>query len=371
MFILRQGNGCDRQTVVTDRHGNDSFNQTQMYVLWCAVLIKAVIFVGWSVSSRSSSGLRSFAAIKVFNRAASYKDNLGEDAWLTTNHEIGVFDGVGDWKLSNIDAGSFSRSVANYMQAMVHVEREMGTNEIDLVSVLQFAVQQCRDFLIFGSCTACVASIDPVNSILQILNLGDSAAIVLRPIFASNGSICDVTPIFRSSPQYHSYNAPYQIGHFEFSDNSNSSLIMIFDSPKASSLKFIPVLSGDVVIIGSDGLYDNLFENELLPIILSSFQQSTVDCNNSESLDTNSIVAILADNLSKEVVAAAMDRNRVTPWSSAARARLQKKNTWTLSVQNWLERLGCGEPKPKMIRVDDQIMGGKDDDITFVVGIVS
>lgn len=337
---------------------------------WSTILIKVAVFVGWSVLSQNRVGLRTFSSVKVFNRAASYKENLGEDAWLLTDHEIGVFDGVGDWKLSNIDAGSFSRSVANYMQAMLHVEREIGENEIDLVSVLQFAVQQCHELRVLGSCTACVASIDPVNSVLQILNLGDSAAIVLRPVFSSNGSICDVIIMFKSSPQYHSYNAPFQIGHFEFSGNSFSSSpssIMIFDSPRLSSVNFMPVLSGDVVIVGSDGLFDNLFETELLQIIINSSQQSNV--NNNGSLE--SFVTILADNLSQEVVAAAMDHTRSTPWSVAAQAHLQKKNgfgLWSSGINSWLDAVR-GESKVKI--KEDKIVGGKDDDITFVIAILS
>lgn len=64
-------------------------------------------------------------------------------------------------------------------------------------------------------------------------------------------------PIFRSEEQQHSFNYPYQLG-------TNSR-----DSPKDTQSFNIKVTEGDIVIIGSDGLFDNVFDEDIVDIVAS------------------------------------------------------------------------------------------------------
>ncbi|KAI3986171.1 hypothetical protein MKX01_004315 [Papaver californicum] len=71
---------------------------------------------------------------------------------------------------------------------------------------------------------------------LRAVNVGDSGFVVLR-----RG--CS---IYHSPRKLHSFNSPYQLG--KNSDRSSS----------ADVLEFKQVMAGDVIVTGTDGLFDNL-----------------------------------------------------------------------------------------------------------------
>ena len=64
-------------------------------------------------------------------------------------------------------------------------------------------------------------------------------------------------PIFRSEEQQHSFNFPYQLG--------TSSR----DSPKDTQSFTVIIQEGDIVILGSDGLFDNVFDEDIVDIVAS------------------------------------------------------------------------------------------------------
>lgn len=82
---------------------------------------------------------------------------------------------------------------------------------------------------------------------LRIANIGDCGVIAIR------GS--DV--IFRTSEQQHSFNFPFQLG-------TGSK-----DQPADAMSFHVKVKEGDIVIVASDGLFDNLFDDEILDITVS------------------------------------------------------------------------------------------------------
>ena len=76
----------------------------------------------------------------------------------------------------------------------------------------------------------------------------------------SCGSSSPVTPLpcmqphvkFRTAPQEHEFGWPYQLGHLPTADR-----------PQDCMLASVRVQSGDIVILGSDGLWDNVFDREI------------------------------------------------------------------------------------------------------------
>jgi protein phosphatase PTC7 len=58
---------------------------------------------------------------------------------------------------------------------------------------------------------------------------------------------------YRSPQQEHSFGHPYQLGHFEGAD-----------LPEDAMLTTMPLSPGDIVVLGSDGLWDNVGEEELV-----------------------------------------------------------------------------------------------------------
>ncbi len=63
--------------------------------------------------------------------------------------------------------------------------------------------------------------------------------------------------VFHSPQQQHDFNFPYQIG----------SVDSMSDPPQAAQRFELVVQPGDVLVIGTDGLWDNCFDEEILSVI--------------------------------------------------------------------------------------------------------
>ncbi|KAJ0085631.1 hypothetical protein Patl1_09110 [Pistacia atlantica] len=96
-----------------------------------------------------------------------------------------------------------------------------------------------------GSSTACILALTDQG--LRAINLGDSGFMVVR----------DGCTVFRSPVQQHDFNFTYQL---ECGSNG--------DLPSSGQVFTIPVAPGDVIIAGTDGLFDNLYNNEITAVVV-------------------------------------------------------------------------------------------------------
>ncbi|CAG8459655.1 14928_t:CDS:2 [Acaulospora colombiana] len=186
-------------------------------------------------------------------------------------------------------------------------------NEVDPVDILRTSYEQCiRDCTmegIIGSSTALIAILREDE--LRIANLGDCGISIIRRN--------DFT--FRSEEQQHSFNFPYQLGTGSF------------DTPQDAQRYTIKVQCGDIVILGSDGIFDNLFEEDILEEIDRFFCPRT---------GTPSVhPQMISEALAYRAKNASEDLNNPSPFQSRA-------------MQEGLYYLG-----------------GKKDDISVLVGIVT
>eukprot|EP01130_Rhizamoeba_saxonica_P008936 TRINITY_DN3621_c0_g1_i1.p1 TRINITY_DN3621_c0_g1~~TRINITY_DN3621_c0_g1_i1.p1 ORF type:complete len:288 (+),score=63.25 TRINITY_DN3621_c0_g1_i1:22-885(+) len=158
----------------------------------------------------------------------------GEDSFYVGNDgmSFGVFDGVGGWADQGVNPRDYTFKLSEGCQAVY----EKGVT--DPVEIMQAGYDGVRGLQ--GSCTACVVTIN--DGVFSAANLGDSGFLIVR-----DGQI-----ILRSKEQQHSFNFPYQLG-------PQSS-----DKPKHSDLYTIDVKSGDLILLGTDGLFDNLFDKDIL-----------------------------------------------------------------------------------------------------------
>ncbi|KAL7336075.1 hypothetical protein PS15p_201447 [Mucor circinelloides] len=192
-----------------------------------------------------------------------YSIQIGEDAYFRRSDAIGVADGVGGWQgVSAANAALYSRKLMHH--AYLELERFDNVDdpcfyhydEADPVSILQKSyeesMQEALQEGIIGSCTACLAILR--HEELRIANLGDCGISVIR----------HNDYIFRSEEQQHSFNFPYQLG--------TSSP----DRPKDAQSFTVAVEKGDIIIMGSDGLFDNLFDREILSIVKSQLSAFTL-----------------------------------------------------------------------------------------------
>ena len=165
----------------------------------------------------------------------------GEDAYFisTKRNACGVADGVGAWIEHGIDAGEYSRALVKYLKRACERRRIQ-----DPLEMLKFAYHKVTDDDIDGSTTICLVSLDPATGVVRASNLGDSGFLVIR----------ESQLVLRSTPQQHGINHPYQIG-------ANR------DHPEDADTIMFTVSPGDIIVMGTDGLFDNLHIEEILTFI--------------------------------------------------------------------------------------------------------
>ncbi|KAA8528629.1 hypothetical protein F0562_035984 [Nyssa sinensis] len=201
----------------------------------------------------------------------------GEDAhFICDEQAIGLADGVGGWADLGVDAGKYAREL---MSNSVTAIQEEPKRSIDPARVLEKAYSSTKAK---GSSTACIIALTDQG--LHAINLGDSGFVVVR----------DGCTIFRSPVQQHDFNFTYQL------ESGNGS-----DLPTSGQVFTIPVAPGDVIIAGTDGLFDNLYSNEVTAVVVHAMRASL------EPQVTAQKIAALARQR-------AQDKNRQTPFSTAA-----------------------------------------------------
>ncbi|XVF73706.1 hypothetical protein PTKIN_Ptkin13bG0004300 [Pterospermum kingtungense] len=205
------------------------------------------------------------------------EDTGGEDAHFICVDEqaIGVADGVGGWADLGVDAGQYSREL---MSNSVNAIQEEPKGSIDPARVLQKAHSGTKAK---GSSTACFMALTDQD--LHAINLGDSGFMVVR----------DGCTVFRSPAQQHDFNFTYQL---ERGYNG--------DLPSSGQVFTLSVAWGDVVIAGTDGLFDNLSNNEITAVVVHAVRAGL-----GPQVTAQKIPALARQR--------AQDRDRQTPFSTA------------------------------------------------------
>ncbi|KAJ7449806.1 phosphatase 2C-like domain-containing protein [Mycena latifolia] len=185
---------------------------------------------------------------------------------------LGVADGVGGWIDQGIDCSMFSQALMYYAHG--HFENGWaGEPEFDPTirppieappEGVEMSPSEClqlayRDILTdqsveAGSSTACLLTLNSATGLLRSANLGDSGFCIIR-----SSSI-----FYNSSPQTHAFNTPRQLAKLQGARGRNQDSIR--DSPKVAQQWDTRLRNGDIVILYSDGLADNVFPAEMLKI---------------------------------------------------------------------------------------------------------
>jgi protein phosphatase PTC7 len=195
------------------------------------------------------------------------KGEHGEDAYfITDNNQVaGVADGVGGWVEMGIDAGAFSRELMGGAEKFA-----INENSLDPYAMLNSAYFSTTAL---GTCTACIIALDGKE--LRAIIVGDSGFSILRRQTESHkdkNELNDDPPhwalFFQTTEQVHFFNCPMQLG-------TNSK-----DSPSDGQQFNLPMEHGDIVILATDGLIDNLFTAELIQVSVDVVWYIHVDCEN-------------------------------------------------------------------------------------------
>jgi protein phosphatase PTC7 len=242
-----------------------------------------------------------------------------EDAYFIGQglRALAVADGVGGWASMGVDPAAYSTKLTRDMRLLFATRAGRaavrGKGKHLAFSLLQSAWERTQRARIQGSTTAVVCVLeeptDPTapGAILSTVNLGDSGFLVLR-----GGKL-----VYASDPQQHAPNTPFQLG----TDS--------IDTPGDGVTVRLLVMPGDLIIMGSDGVFDNLYMDQIIAIV----------ANFEADADVNAIAVALA----KASSAVAKDDRALSPFAHYIRS--------TKKYPNWI--------------------GGKLDDITVVVARVA
>eukprot|EP00667_Euglena_gracilis_P009573 EG_transcript_9730 len=226
--------------------------------------------------------------------------DCGEDSFMCSPAVLAVADGVGGWTEMGVDPSLF----ANAMMKGVKRGAEEGLR--DPVGLLRAAYTTTLQEVAMGSATVLVAVLRE-DGRLVTASLGDCGLLVIR------GDKC----VHYTKELLLAFNTPAQLTTDPFGQQKMS--------PEISLVDEFQTQPGDVVILSTDGLLDNLYVNEIVQLI-----------NAADRLPEQTAAQVLkayAMNVTR-------DTERLTPFAFKAR-----------QAGYWYS-------------------GGKPDDITVVVGRV-
>ncbi|OII78244.1 hypothetical protein cand_034690 [Cryptosporidium andersoni] len=322
------------------------------------------------------------AAVSTQHRLKQQKSGINADAWLVSWNLLGVADGVSSVESEGYDPSQLPQELlrncielcnlreSNRMRFDSASEAIFREHEIPYISyefLKQIVSRSCCNCTSYGSTTCLLCFLD--GNQLWITNVGDSQLIILRP---SNYHTCELPKIpdisdssirkpltgnsrcrlpnnviiggyqivARSEVQQHFFNCPYQLTIMPDLDCSSEEILKR-SANSIQSLR-VDVNVGDMIIMGTDGIFDNIFDEDMIDIA------NRAEKNYSNIYYHNPI--LLADIIARELVNFALKaadpvapgcKAKVTPFSEGA-----------------------------LIDVNRHIEGGKPDDITVIVAFV-
>jgi protein phosphatase PTC7 len=180
-----------------------------------------------------------------------------------------------------------------------------------------------------GSSTACILQVDLDSGVLDASNLGDSGFIVAR----------DGEVVLKAPFQEHFFDCPFQLG-------AAPEYVPETDEATDAAVLSGQVQGGDLIIMGTDGLWDNVPMEDILAAVRAT---------------SGSDARALAVALGEMAVAHSRDPEYESPYALEAR-----KQGYELS---FFEKIQAAKFTEGGIQLG-QITGGKMDDITILVGVV-
>ncbi|XP_057428951.1 probable protein phosphatase 2C 26 [Lotus japonicus] len=272
---------------------------------------KRVILSSSSSSSELNPVIRSEVSFSVGTCLIPHPkkvDRGGEDAFFVSNYNggvIGVADGVSGWAEEDVDPSLFPRELLANASNFVEDE-EVNYDPQILIRKSHAATSST------GSATVIIAMLEK-NGVLKIASVGDCGLRIIR----------DGRVVFSTSPQEHYFDCPFQLS----SERVGQTYL-------DAAVCNVELIEGDTIVMGSDGLFDNVFDHEILQTI-SRYKD----------------VAEAAKELANLASSHATDSNFDSPYSLEARSK-------GFEAPLWKKILGM------------KLTGGKLDDITVIVSQV-
>lgn len=182
----------------------------------------------------------------------------GEDAIFLDRNVLAIADGVSQWDEWGIDPAQYARGLMYNLKGIV--DAEDGT--LPLPHELAWNIY--NKTTAEGSCTCTILSLDMEQPILYIGQVGDTGFCIIRFV-EENGQ-----KVLRIVRQYMSFQIIFNMPHQLCKD------LMFGDTPDSGNYTLTDVQNNDIIIFGTDGLWDNLFENYILQIVEEMYPDGVV-----------------------------------------------------------------------------------------------
>ena len=176
---------------------------------------------------------------------------------------VAIADGVGGWADSGVDPALYSKQLCRNIKSMYEADLKKGIDAIHSTvnkpkELLTYAAAETTEK---GSSTAVICMLDTQKNCLHTANLGDSGYMLLRK------SGYDLVVLFRTKEQTHGFNFPFQVG-------------VGGDDPQVADTQVHEVQNNDVLIVGSDGLFDNMYDKQIIEVVSPFIKESDdiLDC---------------------------------------------------------------------------------------------
>mmetsp|Transcript_135370 Transcript_135370/g.191548 ORF Transcript_135370/g.191548 Transcript_135370/m.191548 type:complete len:400 (+) Transcript_135370:39-1238(+) len=202
-----------------------------------------------------------------------YKD---ADATLTSPMLLGVCDGVSQLEEFQMDPSLLPNELLRTCEELAMLQLMPDTNIAPQdqyrgpISLLKEAYQETTSY---GSTTVLLAALDnstrihgKLHPMIAVLSIGDCELLMLR---RTNGRQSELEAVFHTEMQRIDYNVqtPLQLARVdERIDEEFDESIALEVIEKGSAVHCVSAYEGDVLILGSDGVFDNLFLDEIVEI---------------------------------------------------------------------------------------------------------
>jgi protein phosphatase PTC7 len=205
---------------------------------------------------RPDSGEDAFFVSRIGNRISDHQEGNAEAV------AFAVADGVGGWTESRVDPADFSHGLCGYMAHTAQTWHEPA-EALRPRQLLQAGYDRvvADPTIRAGGSTASVGVALPDGRV-ELANLGDSGSVLVRRAAVHSYSV----------PQTHGFNTPFQLSVIPPRMRAQANVFggaFLEDFPKDASVTNVQMQHGDVLILATDGVFDNLNNQDILKLVTS------------------------------------------------------------------------------------------------------
>jgi protein phosphatase PTC7 len=211
---------------------------------------------------------------KTHPKKAAIAKKLGRkdaDATLVSPMLVAIADGVSQIEDFGIDASELPNELLNAIEEQAVAQLLPGQETEDYYGPISMMREGYERTSCQGSTTILTATMDnstkihgKLHPMIAVCSVGDCEILVLRRTTSGN-----LAPAFHTEMQRVNGNAqcPLQLSRVDDSIDPNfdeSTMIEVIE--KGSAVHCVSAYEGDIVVLGTDGVFDNLFIDEIVAI---------------------------------------------------------------------------------------------------------